>query len=92
VLTLHSQACNVTGMTQTTLPKMTSRALLALLTVAKFESGRGSKNHVLNVSPAMWGSLRRAGVVDGDKKLTSLGWEIEGMYPTPEGLDFHANR
>lgn len=73
-------------------PTLTPRALLALLTVAKFETGRHDPRYILNVSPAMWAALRRAGVVDTDHKLTAAGWDIEVPHPIPAGLDFHANR
>jgi hypothetical protein len=75
----------------TEIRSLSPRALLALLTVAKFETGRHDRRYVLNVSPAMWGSLRRAGVVDKAHKLTELGWAVEGMHPIPTGPEFHAN-
>jgi hypothetical protein len=64
---------------------MTNRALMALMMIAKFETGRADRQRwKLNVSGAMHASLRRSGLIDDRGLLTESGWEIEGEHAYPK--------
>jgi hypothetical protein len=70
---------------------LTAAAHDAALVVGRFARGEYRITEKLNVSPQMYASLRKAGIVDAQNRITEAGRDYADNYPTPTHNHFTAN-